>query len=70
MVLNFKDEPLVCCRLCLFSIGEGGTYGRNFIYLSSLPKLLARPPCVPIGSLDEILFPIGPLSQLQNEFLA
>jgi hypothetical protein len=33
-------------------------------------KITFQPSLIPIGSLDEFLIPIGPLSQLQNEFLA
>jgi hypothetical protein len=39
------------------------TYGRNDICKSSLP-ITWRPTLYPVGSLEELLIPIGPLLQL------
>jgi hypothetical protein len=61
--LNFENE-LMSCRFFHFPSGSGGNIYEKFYVMEFAAELLAGPPCDPIGSLVELLTPIGLLFQL------
>jgi hypothetical protein len=65
LFLNFEDEPLMSCRLCHFQAVEVKKHVGEIYVLDFAAKLLGGPPCYHIGSLVELLIPIGPLFQLR-----
>jgi hypothetical protein len=56
------------CRLCLFYAVKAKIKG-EIIFIGVRCQINLRP-SNPIGFLDEFLIPIGPLFQLQYDFLA
>jgi hypothetical protein len=57
------------CRLCHFPSGYGENTWEKFYVLAFAAKLLGGPPCYYIGSLVELLIPVGPLFQHRYSFL-
>ncbi len=53
----------------IWPVGENILYGRNVIF-GVRCQITWRPSLFPIGSLDKLLIPIGPLFLLQDDFLA
>jgi hypothetical protein len=54
-LLNFKDEPLMSCRLCHFPRSQGATSGRNYIYWRMANAILHQ------RKIKEIPKPVGVL---------
>ena len=62
----WEDEPLMSCRLCHFPNGEGENIG-EILCFGVRCQTSWRPSLV--GSLVYLLIPIGPLFQLQYNFV-
>jgi hypothetical protein len=69
-LLNFEDESMMRCRFAIFQAVKVKTNWRSCIFWSSSCQSTWRPSLFPIGSLNEILIPIGSLFQLQHNLLA
>jgi hypothetical protein len=64
---GFKSEPLYwffelrrwAVVVAIFHEVKVKTYGRNNIYWRDIYKISLRPLLFPVGSLDELLIPVG-----------